>query len=145
VREEIDLSAYVGTQVLFRFFSRTDGSVPGDGFYFDDFRVLDYVDDGGTTFASTGSGSPMSFKLHQNYPNPFNPASEIRFEIPVGTHATVKIFDVLGKDVTTLVDGYLPAGMHTVRWDAKDTPSGVYFYRLSTREFVQTRKLMVLR
>jgi murein tripeptide amidase MpaA len=145
VVEEIDLSSYSGLEVMFRFHSRTDGSVPGDGFYFDEFRVVEYSDDGGTTDVTAASNMPQRFFLHQNYPNPFNPESEIRFEIPAGGFVTLKVFDQLGREVAMLVEDNLPPGRHTVRWSAAGVSSGVYFYRISTRGFTQTRKLVLLR
>ena len=141
----MDLSAYAGMQLLFRFYSRTDGSVPGDGFYFDEFAVLEYTDEGGTTSVPSGTGAPFSFRLHQNYPNPFNPASEIRFDVPDAGFVTLRVFDLLGEEVATLVEDELPAGTHSVRWDARNEPSGVYFYRLTAAGFTQTRKLVLLR
>ena len=90
---------------------------------------------------------PQSFSLEQNYPNPFNPSTEIRYSIPVGTygHTALRVFDVLGREVATLVDGVQEAGFKSVQWDASGVASGVYLYRLEAGSFVATRKLVVLK
>ena len=83
--------------------------------------------------------------LEQNYPNPFNPSSIIRFSLPRYQYVTLKVFDVLGREMATLVDGELSPGEHSVVFNAKDLPSGVYFYRLQAGSFAQTKKLILLR
>ena len=89
---------------------------------------------------------PSEFGLNQNFPNPFNPSTTIKFTIPVGTgHApsVLKVFDVLGRDVATLVDATSFAGEHSVVCDASNLTSGVYYYRLTAGSFSQTRKMIV--
>jgi len=88
---------------------------------------------------------PLEFALNQNYPNPFNPSTTITFLIPRSGEVSLRIFNLLGEEVTTLVTGIREAGTHTVQWDATGQPSGVYFYRLRAGEFVETRKLVLLR
>ena len=88
---------------------------------------------------------PITFRLSQNYPNPFNPQTEIRYTIPTHMTVTLKIYDVLGKEVTTLLNEPTLPGSHVVRWDASRFASGVYFYRLQTNESVETKKLILLR
>jgi hypothetical protein len=88
---------------------------------------------------------PVSFELGQNYPNPFNPITTIAFALPRSSHAMLKVFDILGKEVATLVDQELATGRYKVRWDASGFESGVYFYRLQAGEFVQTKKLVLLK
>ncbi len=75
-----------------------------------------------------------SYYLGQNFPNPFNPGTRISWRVPVGSHQTLKIYDVLGNEVATLVDEYKPAGSYEVEWNATGLPSGVYFYQLKTEE-----------
>jgi len=86
-----------------------------------------------------------SFVLHQNYPNPFNPTTTIRFSLPQRSHVTLKVFDVLGREVATLVDRELSAGEHAVVFDAKALSSGVYFYRLQAGNFVEQKKMVVVK
>lgn len=87
----------------------------------------------------------QSFALHQNYPNPFNPATVIPYELPVGTLVSLKVYTVLGVEVTTLVEGHIQAGVHEVRFDGSALAGGVYFYQLKASSFVQTKKLVLLK
>ncbi len=88
---------------------------------------------------------PHHFSLLQNYPNPFNPSTTITFDLPVDTHTALKVYDVLGREVLTLVDEQMKAGTHAVTFDASAFSSAVYFYRIQAGEFSQTKKLIVLR
>ena len=81
----------------------------------------------------------------QNYPNPFNPTTTIQFSIQQREHVTLKIFDMLGRELATLVDGDLSAGEHSVRFSAEPLPSGVYFYRLTTPIFSQTKSMEIVK
>jgi hypothetical protein len=95
--------------------------------------------------------SPFTiYKLEQNYPNPFNPTTKISFAIPFlggtrGGSVTLKVYDVLGNEVKTLVNKEMETGYHSVNFDANDLPSGVYFYQLRAGSFVETRKMLLLR
>jgi len=89
--------------------------------------------------------TPAEFKLYQNYPNPFNPTTDIRFEMGDVGFVTLRVYDLLGREVATLVNEKLSPGIYTRQWDATAFPSGVYYYRLSTGNDVQTRKLVLLR
>jgi len=86
---------------------------------------------------------PCEFKLEQNYPNPFNPATSFEFRVPSSGFVSMKVFDVLGKEVATLVNGECQAGSRTVRWDASGLPSGVYACRLKAGTFTQTQKVVL--
>jgi photosystem II stability/assembly factor-like uncharacterized protein len=97
------------------------------------------------SFVTGGKERPSLFELFQNYPNPFNPSTTIEFELPKSTRVTLKIFDLLGREVATLVDENLAAGVHKSEWNASDFSSGVYFYRLQAGEFSATKKLVLLR
>ncbi len=90
-------------------------------------------------------GIPSTYKLNQNYPNPFNPTTTIEFALPKSSPVTLKIFDMLGREMATLVDEELPAGVHKVVFDAKKLPTGVYFYRLQAEAFSQIRRLILLK
>jgi hypothetical protein len=98
----------------------------------------------------TPAGPVLAISLAQNYPNPFNPQTTIAFSITARSHVSLKVFDVNGALVRTLADGTQTAGAHEIRWDGRDdrgasVSSGVYFYRLSTGGFTQTRKMVLLK
>lgn len=88
---------------------------------------------------------PGKLILEQNYPNPFNPVTKISWQSPTGSHQTLKIYDVLGTEVAALVNEYKPAGNHEIQFDASRLSTGIYFYQLSAGEFVETKKLVLLR
>ena len=86
---------------------------------------------------------PTAYALKQNYPNPFNPSTVIEFSLPKAGYTSLKIYNLLGKEVATLVDGFMDVGQRSVRWDASPMPSGMYFYKLSSNGFVETKKLVL--
>ncbi len=88
---------------------------------------------------------PSTPSLAQNYPNPFNPTTTISYAIPRADVVTLTVFDILGREVTVLVSGTNPAGHNEVTFDASTLPSGVYPYRLETGDFVNTKRLVVVR
>ncbi|MDL1893142.1 T9SS type A sorting domain-containing protein, partial [Sphingobacteriales bacterium CHB3] len=88
---------------------------------------------------------PARFELMQNYPNPFNPATIIRFQIPNSNHVTLKVYDLLGREVETLVDEEKHAGNHEVTWNAAEFASGIYFYQLKAGGYNATRKMFLIR
>ena len=85
------------------------------------------------------------YELGQNYPNPFNPTTHIRFNIPETANAKLTVFNVMGEEIATLVDGVMQAGGHTVSWNAASMPTGVYFYQLESGNFSQTKKLLLVK
>ena len=85
------------------------------------------------------------FVLGQNYPNPFNPTTNIRFNIPETASTKLTVFNVMGEEVATLVNGVMQAGGHTVSWNASNMPTGVYFYQLESANFSQTKKLLLVK
>ncbi|MFH0735381.1 MAG: FISUMP domain-containing protein [bacterium] len=89
--------------------------------------------------------NPNSFFLDQNYPNPFNPNTTIKYSIPSSDIVTLKVYDVLGKEVTSLVNGFKNTGNYEVNFDGSKLSSGTYFYQLKTAEFCETKKLILLK
>jgi len=89
--------------------------------------------------------TPSNFILYQNYPNPFNLSTTIRFNLPKATFVTLKVYDLLSQEIEILVHGQRPAGQYQFQWIARNLPSGMYFYRLTTAEFVGTRKFILQR
>ncbi len=98
-----------------------------------------------TAVSSNGNYSLSSFKLSQNYPNPFNPSTIINYEIPTSSLVTLKVYDLLGREVTTLVNEIKPAGKYNITFDASKYSSGVYFYRIEAGEFSQIKKMVLLK
>ena len=92
-----------------------------------------------------GLNIPLSCILNQNYPNPFNPTTMINYQLAVNTRVTLKVYDILGREVKTLVNERQTAGAHSVTFDASTLSSGVYFYRMQAGSYVNTKKLMVIK
>ncbi|HEY4612931.1 MAG TPA: T9SS type A sorting domain-containing protein [Bacteroidota bacterium] len=97
------------------------------------------------TSVERSSSTPKEFALLQNYPNPFNPTTVISYQLPVDSRVSLRVYDLLGREVATLIDGEVRAGSYTTQWDATNLQSGVYFYRLQTGQFVETRKMLLLK
>jgi photosystem II stability/assembly factor-like uncharacterized protein len=99
------------------------------------------------TAVATGTNSyvPVKFALYQNYPNPFNPTTIISFSLPSKLFVSLKIFDAMGREVSTIVSKELSAGSHSRQWNAVTMSSGIYFYRLKAGFFTETKKLLLLR
>ena len=98
-----------------------------------------------TTAVKDYSGTPTTFSLRQNYPNPFNPTTVISYQLPAVTRVILKVYDILGNEVATLVNTIQPAGIHSVQFSGSGLASGVYFYRLSTPDYVRTMKMILLK
>ena len=138
------------TFARFRFSTATGVSHSG---YAPDGEVEDYKVIGTRTDVKTEPVRkivPSRFDLSQNYPNPFNPNTEIRFQLPRTEHVKLKIFNMMGQELRTLVDEQRPAGIHLVRWDAKDDrgmdmPAGLYLYRIVAGSFIDTKKLLLVK
>jgi len=89
--------------------------------------------------------TPNNFLLEQNYPNPFNPTTMIKYQLPKSSYVTLKVFDLLGREISVLVYGLKEAGFHEVSLDGSQLTSGVYFYRLQAGQFTKTGKAMLLK
>jgi hypothetical protein len=97
-----------------------------------------------------GSVIPEKFELKQNYPNPFNPMCNIEYSLPRGSHVRLSIYNILGQKVRVLVDEDQSAGYKSIRWDGRDNQgrevtSGIYFYRIEARDFVQSKKMVLMK
>jgi hypothetical protein len=102
------------------------------------YSTVTSVDNGITTI-------PNEFSLRQNYPNPFNPSTRISWQSPVSSHQSIKVFDILGNEIRTLVDEYKSAGTYEVEFNASGLSSGVYFYKLTSGNYSKTMKMMLVR
>jgi photosystem II stability/assembly factor-like uncharacterized protein len=99
----------------------------------------------GLTFANSVSTLADRFELKQNYPNPFNPSTKIEFSVPSQEFYTLKVFDVNGKEMATLVNERLNAGSYNVEWNGLNNPSGVYFYKLISEKFSAVKKMILIK
>jgi L-ascorbate metabolism protein UlaG (beta-lactamase superfamily) len=99
----------------------------------------------GSTFVENVQEIPAGFTLSQNYPNPFNPSTTIKYQVPKTSVVILKIFDILGREVAFLVNEEKSAGTYDIQWDASNMSGGVYFYRLKTEGFVETKKMILLK
>jgi hypothetical protein len=88
---------------------------------------------------------PTNFALYQNYPNPFNPTTTIEFDIPERTNVKLIVYDILGREIETLIDKELEPGKYKLNFNATDLPSGVYFYTLRTPKSIQTKKMLLIK
>jgi hypothetical protein len=88
---------------------------------------------------------PLDFILEQNFPNPFNPSTTINYSIPEISFVILKVFDLLGSEIETLVNGEKPAGTYEVTWYAETLPSGIYFYQMRAGDYINTRKMVLIK
>ncbi len=116
-------------------------------FSFGDYKLVpeSSLDIGGINVANEEFEVPGEFALRQNYPNPFNPSTTIQYDVPAASRVSIRVYDMLGREVATLVDGDVAAGIHTVSFDARNLASGVYVYRLETAGKVMNRSMMLLK
>ena len=121
------------------FTDTNNGTVVGSG-----GKIL-RTTNGGTFVNQKSSEIPKGFTLYQNYPNPFNPTTNIRFEVPRTSLVKLIVYDILGREVATLVNEKLGAGSYEVDWSGSGYPSGVYFYRLETEEFIGVKKMILIK
>jgi len=105
-----------------------------------------YIAEGGLPLSTGAAPSePVNFSLAQNYPNPFNPTTTIDFTLPRASNVELKVYNVLGQEVATLVHGAMPQGLNSVKFDASRLASGMYIYKLTAGSFVSTKKMMLLK
>jgi hypothetical protein len=89
---------------------------------------------------------PIAFNLYQNYPNPFNPVTKIKYDLPKNTNVTIKVYDLLGREVTTLINNeFRNAGRYEVNWNASNYASGVYFYRIQAADYTSVKKMVLIK
>jgi hypothetical protein len=132
-------------------YSWTDETVANGRTYYYKLHVVEQ--DGGISVYDqvaeatprTGLSSPAEFALEQNYPNPFNSETSFSFSLPMDEHVTLTVFDLLGREVATVIDSDMPAAHHTINWSATGLSTGVYMYTLTAGEFSQTKKLLYLK
>jgi photosystem II stability/assembly factor-like uncharacterized protein len=131
----------VGSKML----SLTNWYISGGDLLNSDARILHTTNGGAIGIQPVSNEIPNKFSLSQNYPNPFNPKSNIKFQIAKSGDVKLVIFDVLGREVTTLVNEKLSPGTYEVTWDGSSYPSGVYFYELITQDYSQTKRMVLIK
>ncbi len=149
-REYVSLCNYAGTQMYLRFRltdASTDIALVDPGWTIDNIRII-----GGSSVPATDPALPPAFvnSLGANYPNPFNPETTLRFSLAAAGPARLCVYNLKGQLVRVLADSQMPAGSHSLVWDGKDDQgreqgSGVYFYRLESGDFRQTRKMILVK
>ena len=129
----------------------TDNSVSAGETY--TYRLVDISRDGSRTVmnrivtveAGTASVLPTQYALMQNYPNPFNPSTQITFSLPEASDVSLVVFDALGRQVATIANASLGAGLHTMIFDASNLSAGLYFYQLKAGDYSAVRKMMLIK
>ena len=141
--DSVTITGYTLTnQTRIRF--RLDASDDDDDIYLDEIRVS-AVSGSLTTIDLVNSTKPNSFVLHQNYPNPFNPTTIIKYSIPIESFVSLKIYDLLGREIMTLVNERKQKGSYQVQFDGKNLASGLYFYSLRATDFIETKKFILMK
>jgi len=123
-----------------------DSEINSAGTY--SYRLKQIDNDGSYEFSKAievNFGSPNNYELSQNYPNPFNPSTTISFNLPKSGVATLKVYNLMGEEIKSLVEGYREAGIHTFNFNAEGYPSGMYLYSLSTNGYTETKKMLLMK
>ena len=121
-----------------------DGSINDMGVYggnVDSLRLITAIDN----YNKNVNQLPEHFELSQNYPNPFNPSTAIEFSLPKSELTTLKVYNILGKEVSTIVSKKLNQGSHTYQFDGKNLASGIYFYRIEAGKFQDVKKMILIK
>jgi hypothetical protein len=121
----------------------TTSTPPDDGYqltprFYSDFLSTSYINE-------SQSEMPTNYNLSQNYPNPFNPSTQIRYSVPQTSEVVIRVFDILGNEIETLVNEEKQTGTYEITWYAESLPSGVYFYRIQAGDFIQTKKTVLMK
>jgi len=149
VEERSDLSGFKGDSLLIRFVLRSDDYLTMDGWFIDDVQVRVYSE--GVSHVGDPVRQPLTFGLGQNFPNPFNPETRIEYTVgewepsDEGRDVRLVVYDLLGREVVTLVNEARRPGKYRVRLDGRGLSSGTYFYRMQAGNFVETRTLTIIR
>jgi photosystem II stability/assembly factor-like uncharacterized protein len=123
------------------FIDLNNGWVAGDN------GIILHTTNGGVSFVEEEEidEMPTEFLLSQNYPNPFNPSTKIKYSVPQTSQVVIKVFDILGNEIEILVNEEKPAGTFEITWSSANLPSGVYFYQLKAGNYIETKKMLLLK
>jgi len=137
---QYDLSFFAGMDIRVAFRYNMDCAFDGFVVFVDKVQML-----GTVGISQIGTNLPKSYALQQNYPNPFNPVTKIKFDIPRNTTARLEVYNNLGQLVKLLHEGYTKAGYYETQFDGSGLSSGMYYYRLTTPEYVETKKMILVK
>jgi len=143
IKESIDISNYIGEDVKLRFLLMSDGYIEEDGIYVDDINLIVF-EEAPTNEEQLAIGV-FTYSLGQNYPNPFNPTTKIEYKIQEVGLVLLRVYNVLGKEVATLVNEEKAVGNHNVTFNAGNLPSGIYFYTIKTGKFINPKKQILVK
>ncbi|PIQ08768.1 MAG: hypothetical protein COW71_10025 [Ignavibacteriales bacterium CG18_big_fil_WC_8_21_14_2_50_31_20] len=152
ITEVIDLKKFGNQQIYLRFELNSDEYAEEDGLYIDDVEIFSFSDE--ALSVNDNLEVPTEYLLSQNYPNPFNPSTKIIYSIPFALglkhtsplqNTVLKVYDILGREITTLVNKVQSAGNYEVVFDGKELPSGIYFYRIQSGNFTNSKKMLLLK
>jgi hypothetical protein len=135
-----------GTSNFIRNYSYIDKSVSQPGKYF--YRLKQIDNDGSYKYSKIieiNLNAPSIFALNQNYPNPFNPSTVISYSLPLASNVKLIVYNTIGQTVKVLENGFKNAGNYSVNFNADGLPSGIYFYKLEAGQFIQVKKMMLLK
>ena len=135
-----------GDVIFIRFRLSSDPFVVGWGWAIDNINIQNSV----TSVNEINNNIPTEFSLDQNYPNPFNPSTNIKYSLPVESNVVLKIFDITGQEIKTLVDEFQTSGYKTINWNGTNNighpvSSGLYVYRIEAGKFVESKKMILLK
>lgn len=136
----IDLTQFAGQNIRIAFRYYMDCAIDGYAVYLDKFEMI-----GTIGINQIGSNVPKDFGLSQNYPNPFNPTTKIKFEVPKNTNVKIEVFNNLGQVVKVLHDGFTNAGYYETDFNASSLNSGIYYYRMTAGQYIQTKKMVLVK
>ena len=134
------LQDFAGQYIWIGFRYYIDVTHDGVFVHIDDVQVIDPIG-----VKKIGTNIPSKFELRQNFPNPFNPSTTINFAIPTNVNVQMKVYNLLGQEMQTLLNENKPAGYYTLNWDGSRFPSGTYFYRIIAGDFFQTNKMVLVK
>ena len=144
-KEVLDISSLANNTptLKIRFSMISNGSLVADGIFIDNIKLTGYNET--PTGIISNNEIPAGYSLSQNYPNPFNPTTNLEFGILKSGYVSLKVFDMLGKEVMTLVNENKPAGRYSVSFDGSSLTSGLYYYKLESGEFAETKKMLLIK
>ncbi len=134
-----------GTSTKSHEYSYVDGNLESGNY---SYRLKQVDFNGSYEYSNVVEASinaPNKFELAQNFPNPFNPTTKISFSVPSNSNVKLTVYNLLGQEITTLVNGFMKAGSHTVEFNATNMNSGLYFYKLESNGLTQVKKMMLLK